>query len=138
MANLLRVDPVLLVEDDADAGEALREALAAAGHSVVLVGSAEEGFAALERAPFSAVILDLQLPDLGGVDLLERLRSDARFAGLPAVVHTSLPVTASLRARLASAGAVVQKSGRPDSVLAALERALAGAPAVDLDWLREP
>ena len=65
---------ILLVEDDARLAEMLCEYLGAAGFRMVL---APIGAAALERlaeAPFDAVVLDLMLPDMDGLEVCRQLR----------------------------------------------------------------
>ena len=57
--------------------------------SLVELHHAENGSAALELAPVvrpDLVILDLHLPDISGMEVLRRLRLDARFAGTRAAV----------------------------------------------------
>ena len=66
---------VLYVEDDPEALSFVRRALEGRGFEVAVAATGREG---LERAfvdPFDAVILDVNLPDLSGFDVLRRLRS---------------------------------------------------------------
>src|SRR5581483_2157968 len=68
---------VLVVEDDAEIGGALRRSLRLEGYDVRI---AEDGVQALEEwATFEpdAVVLDLGLPRLDGVDVCKRLRKDS-------------------------------------------------------------
>ena len=66
--------PVLLVEDDADAAEALGTALEKHGYPVRWARTGEEGLEllSLERRR-SVVLLDLMLPDMTGVQFARRL-----------------------------------------------------------------
>jgi len=66
---------VLVVEDDPAARESLERALRLEGYEVVTV---DGGFLALERQraqPADVVVLDLQLPDLDGLEVCRRMRS---------------------------------------------------------------
>jgi two-component system phosphate regulon response regulator OmpR len=66
---------VLLIEDDARLAGMVSEYLGAAGFDVVHVGS---GIAALERLgrePYDALVLDLTLPDIDGLEVCRRLRA---------------------------------------------------------------
>src|SRR5918997_1378778 len=68
---------VLIVEDDADIGEVLQRSLQLEGYEVAV---APDGVSALERAydfEPDAVILDLGLPRLDGIDVAKRIRKDA-------------------------------------------------------------
>ncbi len=66
---------ILIVEDDADSGEALTDLLIAQGHAVRLVQDPERAAAeALEFLP-DVAILDIGLPFTSGYDLIEILRA---------------------------------------------------------------
>jgi two-component system OmpR family response regulator/two-component system response regulator QseB len=66
---------VLVVEDDRLLGDALRVGLAQAGFAADWVQDGSAGLVALASEPFAAVVLDLGLPKLAGLDLLKRLRA---------------------------------------------------------------
>lgn len=66
---------VLVVEDDALLGDALQVGLTQAGYSVDWVKDGKQADSALNLEPYSAVVLDLGLPQLSGLDVLKRLRS---------------------------------------------------------------
>ena len=81
--------PVLVVEDDADIRQAIAELLEDDGYECML---AEHGLDALEtmrrRTP-SLLLIDLLMPVMNGVELITRLRADARWSHLPVVVMTA-------------------------------------------------
>jgi two-component system OmpR family response regulator/two-component system copper resistance phosphate regulon response regulator CusR len=64
----------LLVEDDGVLGKALTRGLEDAGHHCTWVRSGQRGLELASAARFHAIILDLMLPDLPGIDLLGKLR----------------------------------------------------------------
>ena len=66
---------VLLVDDDVDALEMARDALALSGADVTTASSASEALSALDRARFDVGILDLGMPRVDGYELLRRIRS---------------------------------------------------------------
>lgn len=68
---------VLLVEDDAMLGNALRRTLGAAGYSARLVGSGAEALAALADEP-DVVLLDMGLPDRDGLGVCREIRQRSR------------------------------------------------------------
>ena len=64
----------LVVEDDADIGDAIGEALGLAGFEVTVVGNGEKALAALSAQTPDLVTLDLSLPDIDGLELCRRIR----------------------------------------------------------------
>ena len=80
--------PVLVVEDDPSVRGLLQTLLSAEGYEVV---TASDGLAGLVKAAStrpSLVLLDLMMPDLGGVRVLEEMRDDPALAQTPVVVVT--------------------------------------------------
>src|SRR5437762_8174294 len=68
-------DSVLLIDDDADLRRALGAYFDRIGYEVAGAGTGEAGFEAFDRLRPDVVILDLHLPDVGGLDVLEQLKS---------------------------------------------------------------
>jgi len=67
---------ILLIEDDPRLAAMVAEYLGEAGYRVVPVPSGGEGLATQARQPCDAVILDLMLPDIDGLEVCRRLRAD--------------------------------------------------------------
>ncbi|MFN3361090.1 MAG: response regulator transcription factor [Pseudanabaenaceae cyanobacterium] len=65
---------ILLVEDDAESGEALMEALRDRGYNVELAADGEEGWEKCTQEKFDLLLLDIMLPKLDGIGLCRRLR----------------------------------------------------------------
>lgn len=65
---------LLLVEDDVDLVQALTRALAGRGFEVVSCGDGNEALVLARRHRFDAMVLDLSLPGLDGLHVLQRLR----------------------------------------------------------------
>ena len=78
---------VLLVEDHRAMREMIADHLAERGFAVDAVGRGEEAIAAAAVASMDAVILDLGLPDMDGMDVLTSLR--ASHPQLPAIILTA-------------------------------------------------
>jgi DNA-binding NtrC family response regulator len=68
-------DRILLIDNDADVLRAVGDYFEGIGYEVGRAAAAEAGFEAFDRMRPDVVILDLHLPDLGGLDVFERLRS---------------------------------------------------------------
>ena len=129
---------VLVVDDDISVRESLQLLVRCAGWSVETFASARE-FLAHERtmAP-SCVILDMNLPDLNGLELQQRIAADG--AGIPIIFitgHGDVPMT--VRAMKAGAIEFLTKPFGDDALLNAIEEALARSRAAlcDVAQVRE-
>jgi CheY-like chemotaxis protein len=89
----------LVVDDDDDIREATRDAMERHGYEVVAVGSGAEALAFLIHDTPSLVLLDLQMTDMNGWEVLGALRSNPRFKEVEVVVVTGCDeaVTAGVR-----------------------------------------
>ncbi len=68
---------ILLIEDDPRLAEMVSEYLGQAGFRVSAAGSGKEGLERLAREPFDALVLDLTLPDMDGLEVCRQLRARA-------------------------------------------------------------
>ncbi len=96
-----RLPPVLAIEDSLDDIEFMRRALVRLRleHPLVVAENGEEALALLRGEcphPFgpgplrpALILLDLNLPGIGGRELLKRVKSDDALRGLPIVVFTT-------------------------------------------------
>jgi DNA-binding response OmpR family regulator len=66
---------ILLIEDDARLAEMVRDYLGGAGFRIVHAGFGAQGLALHEREAFDAIILDLMLPDIDGLEVCRRVRA---------------------------------------------------------------
>jgi CheY-like chemotaxis protein len=89
---------VLVVEDEQPLGEVYRDFLAELGHDAVIVRSAEAALGSLERQRPDAIILDINLPGMSGLDFLQ-LRP-VRDAALPIVAISGVATEGQARACL--------------------------------------
>jgi CheY-like chemotaxis protein len=86
---------ILVVEDEVDIGEVFRDFLLELGHEPVLARSAEGALSSLQRARPDAIILDMNLPGMSGLDFLQ-LRP-VREARLPVVAVSGVATEAQAR-----------------------------------------
>jgi len=78
---------VLVIEDEANVANLIAEALRADGHEVELCSRGDEGLARLGMHAHDALVLDLMLPGLDGLEILRRLRLSGRR--LPVLILTA-------------------------------------------------
>jgi sigma-B regulation protein RsbU (phosphoserine phosphatase) len=96
---------VLIVEDQPHNQLLLRGYLEALGIGAIgLAGNGIEGLAALDGDDYDLIVLDIMMPGMDGLEMLERLRVHPRHAGLPVLVQTALG-TNEERASVFRAGA---------------------------------
>lgn len=80
---------ILVVEDDRDHLTIAAALLRYYGYAVLEAMNANEGIAlAAQRRP-DLILMDLQLPEMNGIEALKVLRSDPRTKDIPAVPYTS-------------------------------------------------
>ena len=82
---------VLVVDDEPDAREMLREVIEMAGCSVLLAANGVEALTLLDEHRPCMIILDLMMPLMTGGEMVEVLRSRADLASLPVLISTSSP-----------------------------------------------
>lgn len=78
---------VLIVEDDALLGDAIQAGLKQAGYAVDWMKDGVAAEQALTTEPYAAVVLDLGLPRLSGLEVLRRMRS--RNIAIPVLILTA-------------------------------------------------
>jgi two-component system, OmpR family, response regulator len=78
---------ILVVEDDPDLNRQLAQALGDAGYAVDKAFDGEEGHFLGDTEPYDAIILDLGLPKLDGVSVLEKWRRDGKK--MPVLILTA-------------------------------------------------
>jgi two-component system OmpR family response regulator len=78
---------ILLVEDDPDLSRQLKQSLADAGYAVDYAADGEEAQFLGETEPYDAIVLDLGLPKVDGVSVLERWRRE--HVGTPVLILTA-------------------------------------------------
>ncbi|HKE01753.1 MAG TPA: response regulator transcription factor [Planctomycetota bacterium] len=80
---------VAVVDDEADVAALIRHALERDGYAVRVYADGGIAGAALERDPPDAVVLDLMLPVVDGLELCRRLRRNPKTAAVPIVMLTA-------------------------------------------------
>ncbi len=91
---------LLVVEDNDLERSSIVAAIGGGDVKTTAVGTAAEALEALRSQPFDCLVLDLGLPDMGGLELLETIRRDVDAQNLRVVVYTARDLTASEKARL--------------------------------------
>jgi len=104
---------ILLVEDHKAQSQALKEMMQNNGISVDQAFDGESAFRMLNENDYQCVILDLNLPDISGLDLLDKIKEIEKFASLPVIINTAMELDKSSVTRLMKyANAMVVKTNK--------------------------
>ena len=108
---------ILVVEDDNDSRNAIRETLEVAGASVTTAGTAGDALAALAARRFDVVVSDLAMPQQSGFWLITKIRQLYPDRPIPVLAVTGHPFPAD-GVRRAGFDDVMQKPPDPDALCA--------------------
>jgi two-component system, chemotaxis family, chemotaxis protein CheY len=126
------VTEVLVVDDS----KVMRDMIGAClrPDPTLVITQAASGLEAIERLslkPFDVIVLDLNMPDIGGLEVVEFIRSQDKLRAVPILIVTTRGDDRS-RAAVLAAGAsrYMTKPFTPEALLAAVKELLAGAETV--------
>ncbi|WP_202796910.1 response regulator [Pedosphaera parvula] len=80
---------LLVVEDDAVQQMSIRELIGNGDVNTTMVASGREALDALASQKFDCMVLDLGLPDMTGVELLEEIKKSADSRTIPVIIYTA-------------------------------------------------
>ncbi|HTD65524.1 MAG TPA: response regulator, partial [Candidatus Limnocylindria bacterium] len=83
------VKNLLLVEDDEIQSMSIRELIGNGDVKTTVVSCGKDALAELENNKYDCMVLDLGLPDMSGVDLIEQIKQQSQSKSLPIVVYTA-------------------------------------------------
>ena len=141
---------ILLAEDNPVNQQVAVALLERWGHEVTVALNGLEALEALEKGPFDLVLMDVQMPELDGLEATRRIRQDSRFASVPVVALTAHALQEE-RDKCTDAGMddYLSKPFRPEDLKALVEKwalnrpkdseeeGSEGGPTVLLDLFRE-
>lgn len=116
---------ILVVDDYRDTRESFALLFQTAGHDVTCASDGREALSLLQEQLPDVILLDLIMPDIGGVAFLESLRSRLGIIDLPVVVLTGYPESPIVDSALALKATTVLAKGTatPAEILDAVEEA---------------
>lgn len=121
-ADFLKPGPrhVLVAEDDASQRQVVKHMIESDDIAITAVATGEQVLAELSGPKsYDCLVLDLGLPDIDGIDLIEQIKEQLKQKSLPVIVHTGRELTAEETERLeALAAAIVLKNAKsPERLL---------------------
>ena len=114
---------ILIVEDDGDLLEVLKYVLEDEGYRVSTAAGGAEALAIAAAGDVGLVLLDISMPEIGGVEVARRLRADPRTAGIRLAIHTGLDV-AAIREQFTDYDSFIAKSEDSEALVAAIKAAM--------------
>lgn len=82
-------ESILVVDDDAEVRETLSSVLLSEGYLVETVKTGKEAIGASETAYFDVALIDMELPDMKGIEILRRLKE--KQPGMVKIIITGFP-----------------------------------------------
>ncbi len=121
---------ILFIEDEPALQETLGDFLGEQGHAVLSALDGEAGLEMVRRERPDLVLLDLILPRLHGIELLERMRQDPATAGTPVIILTNLESAEEVRRaiELGAKAYLVKTNYTLDEVLEKIQSVLGEQP----------
>jgi CheY-like chemotaxis protein len=110
---------VLVVEDDQRQRDSVRELLSNGDVQIVDVASGQQALDALRASTFDCMVMDLNLPDLSGYELLEQMATQETISFPPVIVYTGRSLTAEEEQRLRrfSKSIIIKDARSPERLL---------------------
>ena len=121
--QLLAGARILVAEDDTINQQVAREFLELSGITVVIANNGKEMLELLDQGPFDAVLMDVHMPVMDGIEATRRIRAQPRFAHLPIIALTA-DIASEGRENYLSGGMndFIAKPIHPEQLITALLR----------------
>ena len=110
---------ILVVEDQEDNRQILRDLLKSADYTITEAETGEEAITAVARQPPSLILMDIQLPGIDGYEATRRIKSDPALCSIPIIAVTSYALSGDEdKCREAGCNDYVSKPYSPRQLLA--------------------
>ena len=117
---------ILVVEDQEDNRQILRDLLTKNGYEIIEAENGEEALIAVEKQRPDLIVMDIQLPILDGYEATRRIKANPELRSIPIIVVTSYALSGDeTKAREAGCDAYVTKPYSPRQLLAKIREYLA-------------
>ena len=85
----VKTEKIVVIEDEVDILEVIEYNLKREGYDVVCSESGEDGLEKIEQTAPNLVLLDLMLPEIDGIELCRKLKSDPTTQAIPVIMVTA-------------------------------------------------
>jgi len=111
---------ILVIDDEAIVRTSCERTLAPEGYEVRVAPGGEEGLALLEQESFSLVLLDLKMPDIDGIDVLNTIKKKWPETKVVMITGYSTVDTAVQALRMGAFN-FIEKPFTPDTLITAVK-----------------
>ncbi len=120
---------ILIIDDDKIFSKILRDWLLSSGrdkYEVAAIFDGAEGLEAVQREKPDLIMLDLVMPNMGGIEFLKKLRAETWGANIPVIVETQLSDLEKMSegVELGVRGYIVKSDYSMDDILKQIEDVL--------------
>jgi len=114
---------ILVVEDQEDDRQIIRDMLAGTGYAITEAEDGEQALAAVARERPDLILMEIQLPSMDGYEAMRRIRTDPALLSIPIIAVTSYaPNEEEQKARAAGCDDFVPKPYSPRLLLAKIRQ----------------
>jgi DNA-binding response OmpR family regulator len=93
---MMRNSNVLIVEDDEFNRDLLQRRVEQNGFNTACASNGKEALEVLENEKFDLLLLDLMMPGIDGIEVLKRIKADAKYARIPVIMVSALDDSESI------------------------------------------
>ena len=116
---------ILVIEDNRDSRDILAKLLRMSGYDVISAGDGEAGLAAALKQGPDLIITDIHMPNMNGIEFVQRVRKDQLLDKTPVLVVTAFGAHVAREAIDAGADAAAEKPFDFDGFLLTVEKLIA-------------
>jgi two-component system chemotaxis response regulator CheY len=118
---------ILAVDDSASVRQLVRMTLTGAGYQVIEAGDGREALSKAQAGGVDAVVTDVNMPHMNGIELVGALRKLPAYAGVPILcLTTESDEGVKAQARSAGASGWIIKPFRPEQLLSVIKKVVGG------------
>jgi len=92
---------ILIIEDEEDTRDIMKLVLTDSGFDVATAATGEAGLKAAKKEEPDLIVLDILLPDITGLTVLDRLKADAKQKSIPVVIVTAVEKEIGIKEEIA-------------------------------------
>ncbi|PHJ56751.1 histidine kinase [Nostoc linckia z18] len=136
LINKNSLQKILLIDDDPAYRYLVKQLLVNTQLSILEAANGQEGLNLAEHERPSAIVLDLEMPEIGGFDVLQQLKNNSVTQSIPVIIHSSAQLDVEVQRLLAKQSIAIlsKETGSQTAAIAQLEDALIKAGIILDAW----